>query len=317
MVESRQWLTLLSNGIASASHLSPARHRPVKSPDLPTCFLFDNGSLRAASTLNLREVARALEKQIGAHVEAVSLLHSSGVDAAELDGRRAQLLEPALQTWFGAKPKGAVVALPFFFGPSAALTAYVPERLGSLRSKFPEARVEQAGWLVDPALPDDRVALALAEAVRAIIRRENLSRANVVVVDHGSPQRGVAAVRDFLTEQVGSLLAKEVGAVGAASMESRAGEEYAFNQPLLADRLRTTPFDAGNVVIALQFLSPGRHAGARGDVAEICARAESERLELRTWMSETIGTDPRVIDVLAERYRQAAAKLTAETETPK
>jgi sirohydrochlorin ferrochelatase len=283
----------------------------VKSPDLPTCFLFDNGSLRAASTLNLRKVASALEQQIGARVEAVSLLHSSGVDAAELGGKRAQLLEPALHNWFAAEPTSAVVALPFFFGPSAALTAYLPERIEALKNKFPGATVERAGWLVDPGQPDERIASALADAVRATIRAQSLSRPKVVVVDHGSPQRDVAAVRDFLAGQVARSLGAEVEAVGAASMESRAGAEYAFNEPLLADRLRTTPFDAGDVVIALQFLSPGRHAGAGGDVAEICAAARSERRELRIWMTETIGTDPRVIDVLAERYRQAVAKLSA------
>ena len=114
----------------------------MKSPILPTCFLFDNGSLRAASTLNLRVVAKALEAEIGAPVKAVSLLHSSGVDAAELGGVRAELLEPALQEWLAAGAEREAVVLPFFFGPSGALTEYLPERLAAVRQTHgPEALV--------------------------------------------------------------------------------------------------------------------------------------------------------------------------------
>ncbi len=285
----------------------------MKSSDLPTCFLFDNGSLRAASTLNLRVVAKALEAEIGAPVKAVSLLHSSGVDVGKLGGERAQLLEPALHEWLSAGAKGSAVLLPFFFGPSAALTVYVPDRVTALRAKFPDARLEQAGCLVDVGAADDRVAGALVEAVRATIRRENLMSAKVVVVDHGSPLRGVAQVRDYLACQVAGLLGAEVAEVGMASMESREGAEYAFNRPLLAERLRAAPFDAGDVVLALQFLSPGRHAGAGGDIAEICEAAKAERPGLRTWMTETIGADARVISVLAERYRDAVAR-TGQSE---
>lgn len=283
----------------------------MKSPYLPTCFLFDNGSLRAASTLNLRVVAKALEKEIGAPVKAVSLLHSSGVDEGELGGERAQLLEPALHEWLAVEAGRAAVLLPFFFGPSAALTAYVPERLEAIKVKFQQARLETAGWLVDLAAggQDERVAVALAEAARVTIRAEKLSRPKVVVVDHGSPQRDVAAVRDHLAAQVGRMLEAEVEAVGMASMERRPGPEYAFNDPLLAERLRTPSFDSGDVVLALQFLSPGRHAGKGGDIAEICDVAQKERPGLRTWMTGTIGTDARVISVLAERYREAAARM--------
>jgi sirohydrochlorin ferrochelatase len=310
MVKSQQWLTLLSNGIASASHLSPARAPLVNSPISPTCFLFDNGSLRAASTLNLRMIARALASEIAAPVRAVSLLHSSAVAAADLHGERAELLEPALQSWLTTEPRGAAVLLPLFFGPSAALTDYVPERLAAIAGKFPEARLELARCMIDAGEPDERVALALAEAARSVIARERLTgEAKVIVVDHGSPQRGVAAIRDHLGEQVRRLLGTEVSAVGVASMERRPGPEYAFSDPLLAERLRMPPFDAGDVVLALQFLSPGRHASAGGDIAEICATAQRERAGLRTWMSPTIGTDPRVISVLAGRYREAVERM--------
>ena len=238
-------------------------------------------------------------------MRAVSLLHSSGVMAAELDEEAAQLLEPALSGWLGANPRGEAVALPFFFGPSAALTDYVPERLAALAGKFPESRVRLAQWLVNPENPDTRIAEALADATRRVIVERVLVRPKVVLVDHGSPQPRVAVVRNHLGAQVTRLLGGEIAVLDVASMERRPGPEYAFNDPLLAARLTTAPFDAGDVVLALQFLSPGRHAGPAGDIAQICEAARAERPELRTWMTETLGADERVVEVLAQRYREA------------
>jgi hypothetical protein len=159
--------------------------------------------------------------------------------------------------------------------------------------------------LVEPSEIDNRVAEALAEAARRVIIVENLIHPKFVLVDHGSPQRAVTEVRNFLGRQVRALLAGVVEDVAVASMEKRPGAEYAFNDPLLAERLRTSPFDRGDVVVGLQFLSPGRHAGPEGDVARICGEARRERPELRTYLAETIASDPRVIAVLADRYRQA------------
>jgi len=280
--------------------------QPHKSP---VCFLFDNGSLRPASTLSLRVTARQLAGELGVEVRAVSLLHSSAVDSTGLGGQPAQLLEPALNAFLEGNASAEVVVLPMFFGPSGALTDYVPERLAALAHKFPQARLSLARWLVDVAEPDNRIAQALVDSARRQIVGENLVRPKVVLVDHGSPQRAVTAVRDFLGRQVQALLGKEAEAVAVASMEKRAGAEFTFNDPLLAERLLTPPFDQGDVVVLLQFLSPGRHAGPDGDIARICAEARRERPELRTHITETIASDQRVIAVLADRYRQALPAL--------
>lgn len=98
-------------------------------------------------------------------------------------------------------------------------------------------------------------------------------------------------------------------------MERREGDEFAFNEPLLAKILATAPFDAGEVVVALQFLSPGRHAGPGGDVAEICAHAEADAaargVVLRTAMTATLADDPCVDKILARRAGPAKALLEA------
>ncbi|HLP10149.1 MAG TPA: CbiX/SirB N-terminal domain-containing protein, partial [Opitutaceae bacterium] len=68
--------------------------------------------------------------------------------------------------------------------------------------------------------------------------------------------------------------------------------------------LRRAPFDAGAVVIAMLFLSPGRHAGAEGDVAQLCRAAEAEQPGLAATMTDLLGGDPAVLELLAERLEQ-------------
>jgi len=297
----RQWFDLIDQSI----WVGKSFNHTVTVSDPPICFLFDNGSLRAASTLSLRALANVLAARIEARVEAVSLLHSSAVPESELGGRKARLLEPALDAHW-QEGGGEAVLLPLFFGPSAALTDYVPARLSALRKKWPKGVARLARPLVDVGAADDRrVARALAAGVRATMRQAGLSRPGVLLVDHGTPQPAVTAVREYLGGQLRQELADEASAVGTASMERRDGEEYAFNEPLLARALRTAPFNAGDVVVSLQFLSPGRHAGPGGDVAGICAAAEAEQAGLRTHMTDPLGAHPALVDVLAERYQDA------------
>ena len=274
----------------------------MKSSRKPVCFLFDNGSLRPASTLSLRRIADWLRLRLeGVDVRPVSLLHSSAVDAGELGGERAGLLEPELEAAL-ARGENDFVLLPLFFGPSAAVTAYVPERLQALRKKFPVLQVREARWLVDvTAVSDTRMAEILADGVRRAAAHAGWSAPKVVLVDHGSPQRGVTAVRDFLGEQLRRLLG---GQVAVASMERRREPEFSFNEPLLAGLLGSKSFGGGEVIVALQFLSPGRHAGPGGDIAEICAKAVRAQPDLRVVSTGLVGEDQRLADVLAERYRE-------------
>jgi sirohydrochlorin ferrochelatase len=274
----------------------------VKTSRQPICFLFDNGSLCAASTLSLRRIANWLRARLnGVDVRAVSLLHSSTIDAAELGGERTELLEPALAA-AAARGENDLVLLPLFFGPSVAVTGYLPERLQALGKKFSDLRVRVAPWLVDVNAADDtRIADILADGVRRAAAGAGWSRPKVVLVDHGSPQRGVAAVRDFLGGQLRRRLG---GEVAVASMERRPEPEFAFTEPLLAGLLRDKNFGQGEVVLALQFLSPGRHAGPGGDIAEICAGAMRAQPGLRVVPTALVGEDERLADVLAERYRE-------------
>jgi len=273
---------------------------------LPTLwFLFDNGSVRPDSTLSLRRLAAALSANLGHAVQPVSLLHSTKVEAAALGGVPARLLEPALVEFFSANPAGEAVLMPLFFGPSAALTEYVPARVAAVRERFPQARVRLAPWMVNPAESDSRVAGILADQVRLTARARGWVRPHVILVDHGSPQPSVAVVRNHLGAQLLALLGDTVAGLAVASMERREGAAYDFNEPLLATVLSTPPFNSGEVVVALQFLSPGRHAGPGGDIAEICHAAEEANPGLQTQMTEPIAADARLVPLLTERLAQA------------
>jgi hypothetical protein len=239
-------------------------------------------------------------------VRAVSLLHSDRVSADELGGTSAKLLEPALKKFLAASPEGAADLLPLFFGPSAAVTQLAAGLARTLREKFPRAALRLAPCLVNAADPSDRrVARMLADQARTAAHAAGWERPKVLLVDHGSPTRAVTAVRDHLAAQLCEELGDGAAAVGAASMERRDGAEFDFNEPLLARALRDRPFGAGEVVVALQFLSPGRHAGPDGDLTQICRAAEAERPGLRTRLTTPLATHPLLVEVLADRLAVA------------
>jgi sirohydrochlorin ferrochelatase len=272
----------------------------------PAILLVDNGSLEPAAILSLRAIAQRLAAALNRTVEPVSLLHSSAVPADQLGGTAAEILEPALERRLRAGMTDFLV-VPLFFGPSGALTDYLPRRVAALREKFPQLRVRMAAPLVDPGDPaDQRLAAIMEDRVRAVLAG---SPAAVILVDHGSPQRAVAAARDHVATQLRALLGPAVRGVVAASMERRPGPEYAFADPLLAAAFDQPGFDTGSVVVALLFISPGRHAGGNGDVAQICAAARERHPGLHPVMTELVGSHPGLISILVDRVAACSSPM--------
>lgn len=271
-------------------------------------LLVDNGSLEPAATLRLRELAAGLAARLEREVEAVSLLHSSGIAAEKLAGRPAEILEPALARRLEGG-QGDFVILPLFFGPSRALTDYLPERVAHLRRRHPALRVRVALPLF--AEGDDRLARILADHVTSAGRPVRAGAAatpqRVALVDHGSPVRAVTAVRDRLAAQLAELLGSGF-VVAPASMERRPEPEYDFCAPLLEQLLVQADWGASDVIVAMQFLLPGRHAGPEGDVARICRRAERTAPGLRTRMTPLVAEHPLLVEILADRWRAAVAR---------
>lgn len=263
-------------------------------PDLHT-FLLDNGSLEPAATLRLRELAAAFSARVGASVEPVSLLHSSGIPAEKLGGAPAEIFEPALERGLAAGGRNFLV-VPLFFGPSRALTEYLPQRVARLKSRALNLRVRLAPVLFDDG--DSRLAEILADHVRAAAG-DVPAPWRVALVDHGSPVPEVTAVRDALALRLAQKFGPAARVTGCC-MERRFGAEFDFNGALLEEVL--APESDETVIVAMQFLLPGRHAGIDGDVAKICAKAQAANPRLRTRVTSLVAEHPRLIEILADRW---------------
>lgn len=269
-------------------------------------LLVDNGSREPRATTALRTLAANLGAALGAPVDPVSLLHADRVPPDRLGGRPAEILEPAVASRARAGVDDLLI-VPLFFGPSAALTDWLPGRIAAMRGRFPRLRVRVANSLVNPgATTDERMARILADHVRSAMAGKQ-GRPAVILVDHGSPTPAVGAVRNHLATQLATLLSREIRGLLAASMERRPGPDYAFNEPLLAQAFDQPGFSEGDVVVAMQFLLPGRHAGPDGDVARICAEARKRHPVLRTTMTELVGAHSELVGILADRARGALA----------
>ncbi len=280
------------------------RKKMTRQPERPCVLLMDNGSLRPAAIRKLCSLAAALGRRLGRKVEPVSLLHSSAVPASKLNGRKAEILEPAILSRAKAGVREFVI-VPLFFGRSRALTEYIPERLAEWNKTYPDLRVRLAAPLA--AVGDDRLARLLEAQVRAKLTPAFLrgEKVQVAVVDHGSPAKAVTQVRNRLAAQLRRRLGRSVARVAASSMERRPGAAYAFNEPLLENLLATRPWNSGPVIVAQLFLLPGRHAGPAGDIAAICRRAREKNPRLRTVRTKLLGDHSGLIEILADRYHAA------------
>lgn len=255
-------------------------------------LLVDNGSLEAASTLQLRRIAKELETNVGVEVAPVSVAHSNKIAPEKLEGREAELIEAALDRAVREGVTDVVIA-PLFVGPSYAIVRHVPAVVAQ--------RSALRGVIAPPLFieGEDRLARILAELVRERLGGE---KPRVAVVDHGSPSRAVTAVRDVVADQVRAMLGDAVIEVAACSMERREGEEFSFNEPLLESLLAREGWREGPVVVALLFIAPGKHAGPDGDVAQIVKRARGGTDE-GVRFTRVMGAHPLLVEILADRVK--------------
>ncbi|MDP0491052.1 MAG: cobalamin biosynthesis protein CbiX [Verrucomicrobiota bacterium JB023] len=269
------------------------------------CLLTDNGSFRAEATLSLRSLAERLGEKVGQTIYPVSLLHSTKVSPAKLNDIPAEIFEPFI---LKKREEGInrFLVTPMFFGPSAAIKEYMPQRVEALRAEgWDELEVRIAPCVVEPLDPSDtRMAQILVDQIQATRAGTNLKNPAVAVVDHGAPRIKVTEVRNHLADQVRSLLPKEdYPLVTACSMERREGDEYAYNEPLLENIIGSEGY-RDEVIVSMLFASPGRHAGPGGDVAQICKEAAGQHPGLAWEMTDLVATHDGIIDILAERFHQ-------------
>ncbi len=268
------------------------------------CLITDNGSYRPEATFSLRSLAERLEKKVGQKVHPVSLLHSTKISPEKLDGVPAEIFEPFLHR-MREEGVNRFMVTPMFFGPSAAIKEFMPQRVEELRKEWPELEVRIAPCVVEPLLENDRrMAQILVDRILETKEREGFARPAVALVDHGAPRIGVTEVRNHLGRQVREMLSEgDFSEVVACSMERREGDEYAFNEPLLENVVGMDGFRE-EVIVSMLFASPGRHAGPGGDVAQICEEAAESYAGLRWCMTELVGGHDGIVEILAERFEQ-------------
>lgn len=266
-----------------------------------TILLLDNGSRRADSTLNLRRLAAQLSERTGEPIHPVSLLHADHIPARQLAGHPAEILEPTLRRLLEDGSRELVI-LPLFFGPSRALSVFVPEIAAALTAEYGPFQLRIAPELCPLPMGEPRLVEILTDHVHQTAESVGCTMQRVVLVDHGSPVPTVTAVRRWLGERLRERLGAAVK-VDEAVMERRAGAEYDFNGDLLEDRLHqlaatdpTTP-----IILAMLFLSAGRHAGPDGDIDAIRTRIEATYPGLQIHPSPLVGSHPALIAILQSR----------------
>jgi|CZKI01.1.fsa_nt_gi sirohydrochlorin ferrochelatase len=256
--------------------------------------LVDNGSLEPAAHAGLRTAAASIGKRTGTRVDAVSWRHSDRIQPGALEGGPAWTLAP----WVRARVSEGerrFVFIPFFISPRGEIGSALRRDLAALGR-------EQGGFkfsLAEGLAAGTALAEIVADRVREAAAQKGLRRPAVVVVDHGGPSPISADVRNRAADGARERLGGAAGPLAAASMESPDGPEFGFNRPLLADALAAPGFNSGDVLIAPLFLSPGRHAGPDGDLAEIARAAERRSPALRCHFTGLVGSHPMAIELLS------------------
>jgi len=270
---------------------------------MPEFLLVDNGSLRPDAFLNLERLADSLSSITGETVYAAPLLHAHKIDSSRLGGRRAVTLAARVKRLL-KHGKSELVVVPLFFGPSGAITEYLPKRITEL---VEESRDPFKLYLLDELVGEDSAAVdavgeILLEHFRSGLKHTGNAPA-VVLVDHGSPKQEVCAVRDRLGEWLQARIGDQVSGFSVASMERRPGNAYAFNDPLLEELLQEGRYQDNPVMVLPLFLSPGRHAGPGGDIVGIAERILGERNGKPLHFAPLVGEHPNLLRMLAERIQ--------------
>jgi sirohydrochlorin ferrochelatase len=267
-----------------------------------TLLLVDNGSSRAASTLKLRRLASRLGESVGSIVHPVSLQHANKIHPTDLDGIPANTFVPFMKQRLQRGDRRFVV-LPLFFGPSRALSSFIPEQAARLASEYGAFELQQCPVLCPLPQGEPRLAQILRDQLPAL---EQTQRRRVILVDHGSPIPEVTAVRHYLAEQMRRLLSPDIRLYEAV-MERREGGDYDFNGELLEQVLRQAAEQdhRSPIALSLLFMSPGRHAGSGGDIESICRRIGDEHPGWPILTSALVGEHPGLISILHDRLAAA------------
>ena len=195
--------------------------------------------------------------------------------------------------------------LPFFFGPSRALTEWLPGKLDLWKSEKDGRSFRVLDCLHQPG--DARLAMALEDRCLQAVEKNGLKKPFLALVDHGTPVFEVHRVREEVGEELKERMADRISGFSTCSMERRAGEEYDFNEPLLENLLAEKKGEFQEMLVAQLFLSPGRHAGEGGDLDRICRLFTDSSSSNRLVRTDLLGGHSLVIEILCQRINQDKA----------
>lgn len=270
---------------------------------MTTFLLVDNGSIKAAATLQLRRIAQQLSERSGKHVYPVSLQHAGRIPKEALEGMRATVFTDFLRQKLTAGERHFRV-LPLFFGHSRALSAFIPEQQTLLEQEVGRFTLTLADVLYPLPEGDKRLVNIIDDHIQQTAMKASLALKNIVLVDHGSPLPQVTQVRNRVMNQVHTQLKQIAPSIdlSSAAMERRAGRRYDFNGVLLADWLRNKAEQGeSSAIVALLFSLPGRHAGEGGDIVAICESVMQNYPAFKIAISPLVGEHPLLLEILQDR----------------
>jgi sirohydrochlorin ferrochelatase len=269
--------------------------------------LVDNGSRRADAVLNLKRLARLLSEKSGLSIDAVPLQHADKIPPEEFDdtfGGEPVVTFPKYAEEILKSGVDELVIIPLFFGHSRAISSFIPNTLKPLLKVDGAFNWSVADVLCPLPKGEPQLARLLYENLGMLANAPLSDLDFIILVDHGSPSRKVTDVRIKMAEQLSPYLPENVPLLQAA-MERREGPDYDFNGPLLEVLLEKLAREnkVVNVAISMLFISPGRHAGKGGDIAEICDQVMQRHPGLTVHISPLVGENPMLIDLLHNRVQ--------------
>ena len=265
-------------------------------------LLCDNGSVKPAATLRLRQLAQQLAERSGKTIHPVSLMHANKIPADLINDEPAIIFPDFLDKQLASGLRDFCV-LPLFFGLSRALTSYIPQKVQEAVGKHGpfSLTVEEVLYPLPQGEPE--MIKIVIDHIKATASSHAMPLKNIVLVDHGSPSPRVTAVREHIATAIQETPGLDIKPEQAV-MERREGKEYDFNGALLQDWL-TQKAQAGesSAIVILMFFLAGRHAGEGGDIVEICNTVMEQNPGFKVAISPLITEHPDFVSILQKRLR--------------
>ena len=264
---------------------------------MATILLVDNGSTRPLATLQLRQIAKDLSERVGQTIHPVSLQHADAIGV--LNGLAVDTFVLFLDRYL-AQGERHFIVLPLFFGPSRALSSFIPKKVEELRNQYGDFICDIAPVLYPLPVGEVRLIEILLQCAKQMA--DQIPSRQAVLVDHGSSVSQVTAVRQHIAGQLQDRL--DGWQLGQAAMEG--DKSFGDKTNTLADWLKNPP--AAQILVLMLFLLPGRHAGPGGDVEMICAKAKKNNADLKIMISPLIGEHELISEILQSRLEKVGLR---------